>query len=533
MKIVSIICFACIAFCYSAQAQFSSRAFDVIHYDFSLSLSDTSNLISGESTVTVRFPDTPPSHILLDLVGASSPQTTGMRVRQTRINHQTVPFTHIDNRLSIPTNEQFSPEDTISITIQYDGTPADGLAIGYNRYNQRTFFGDNWPDRAQHWLPVVDHPSDKASCTFSISAPAHYRVVSNGTLQEESPKPNGYTLTRWHQPQPIATKVMVVGVAPLAYKHTGLVKGIPVSSWVFPENKEKAFLDLDIAPDVLRFFTDRLGTYPYDKLTHIQSKTRWGGMENASAIFYTEGAFTGLQNMERIIAHETAHQWFGNSTTEADWPHIWLSEGFATYLTHLYIEHTHGRAVMENDMAKDKQKILAFINRHPESAIVEHNIENINFLINANSYEKAGWVLHMLRHETGDAHFWNILKTYLEKYRHNNAETKDFVTIVNRITGNKYDWFFDQWLYRPGIPTVSYTWTYEKNKITIQFEQQGTPFLLPIDIQLKYASGEKRKLKTGIAENKETIVIKSKEKPTAILLDPDHWLLARLQPSNP
>jgi aminopeptidase N len=256
-------------------------------------------------------------------------------------------------------------------------------------------------------------------------------------------------------------------------------------------------------------------------------------MENASAIFYTEGAFTGLQNMERIIAHETAHQWFGNSTTEADWPHIWLSEGFATYLTHLYIEHTHGRAVMENDMAKDKQKILAFINSHPESAIVEHDIENINFLINANSYEKAGWVLHMLRHETGDAHFWNILKTYLGKYRHNNAETKDFVTIVNRITGNKYDWFFDQWLYRPGIPTVSYTWTYEKNKITIQFEQQGTPFLLPIDIQLEYASGEKRKLKTGIAENKETIVIKSKEKPTAILLDPDHWLLARLQPANP
>ncbi|CAN0599112.1 unnamed protein product, partial [Laminaria digitata] len=162
----------------------------------------------------------------------------------------------------------------------------------------------------------------------------------------------------------------------------------------------------------------------YEKLANVQSKTRYGGMENASNIFYSETSITGTGSNEGLVAHEIAHQWFGNSATEADWQHIWLSEGFATYFTQLYMEHTYGRERFVNGMNKARMSVLGFYDRMPNIPLVNPEITDPNQHLNANSYQKGAWVLHMLRHKVGDNAFWKGIQTYYTNYRNKNATSE-------------------------------------------------------------------------------------------------------------
>jgi aminopeptidase N len=155
---------------------------------------------------------------------------------------------------------------------------------------------------------------------------------------------------------------MVIGAARFAVRQTGVVNGFEVTSWVYPQNREEGFDSYKYAPKILDFFHTHIGPYSYKKLANVQSKTRYGGMENASNIFYFENSVaTGAEaagnasKIEPLVAHEIAHQWFGNSASETDWHHVWLSEGFATYLTHLYFEFTYGRDRMTKDLRDDRK----------------------------------------------------------------------------------------------------------------------------------------------------------------------------------
>jgi len=233
-----------------------------------------------------------------------------------------VKFTHSGDRLTVTLGSPPSSEEQRTYSISYQGTPADGLIIGTNRWGERTFFGDNWPDRARHWLPTVDHVSDKATVEWVVTAPEDYEVVGTGTLVERSDLPDGTELTHWASDVPIPPKVMVMGAARFAIRTTGYVDGIPIQAWVYPRDREAGFLDFAQAEKAVRFFHERVGPFPYEKLANIQSQTRYGGMENAGNIFYSEGAVRGDLSNEGLIVHEVAHQWFGDSVTELDWNHI-------------------------------------------------------------------------------------------------------------------------------------------------------------------------------------------------------------------
>src|SRR6266700_2106852 len=179
---------------------------------------------------------------------------------------------------------------------------------------------------------------------------------------------------------------MVIGAAGFAVQYSGTINGTPVYSWVYPENKEKGFYDYAQAVDILPFYIKHVGPYAYEKLANVQSKTIFGGMENAGAIFYSENTVTGTRVSESLLAHEIAHQWFGDMATETDWSHLWLSEGFATYMTILYFEKKY------------------------EKPVVDSSVTNYMELLNANSYQKGGWILHMLRMEAGDSAFWKGIR---------------------------------------------------------------------------------------------------------------------------
>ncbi|MEZ4907851.1 MAG: M1 family aminopeptidase [Saprospiraceae bacterium] len=392
-----------------------------------------------------------------------------------------VDFEQIGNKLWI--REASSKGDTSEYVIKYSGIPYDGLIISKNKFGHRCFFGDNWPDRAQNWLSCIDHPSDKALVEFEIEAPSHYTVVASGKLIEEKAISDNNNYFHFKTDVALPTKVMVIAVADFIGKNYGEVDGIPVSSLIFSGNSDAGLSDYESSVEALRFYIDKIGEYPYQKLVNIQSKTRYGGMENAGNIFYFENSVTGMKQVEDLIAHEVAHQWFGNSVTELDWHHIWLSEGFATYLADLYIENKYGDNVFKRRMESEREKVINynFVNPNP---IIDTTITDWNELLNPNSYEKAAWLLHMLRNKIGDDDFYKSLEKYYLTYQNGNALTKDFVNIVNGVTGKDMRSFFAQWLYRKSYPELDIKWKYDADNVLIEVNQKNKPFTIDLPMSL-------------------------------------------------
>jgi aminopeptidase N len=466
-----------------------STSADIIHYDFSISISDSSNIIYGHASITVNFIGTV-SSIGFDLKNRASDEK-GMTVQYLAFDKGSVKWVHKNNRIDITFDDSIKAGSQGVFTIDYSGVPADGLIISENKYGKRTFFADNWPDRARNWLPCVDHPYDKATVDFNITSPDHYQVVGSGYLIEESCMPNHTKLTHWKEDVPLATKVMAIGVAPFAARLEGNVNGVPVWSWVFSENRKEGFYDYSVGVKPLAFFSRLIGPYPYEKLANVQSRTIFGGLENAGCIFYAENSVTGQGNAENLMAHEIAHQWFGNSVTENDWHHIWLSEGFATYLTAVYQEKTYGKEKSDETMKSARDRVIGFSLRSSKP-VVDTTITDLMKLLNPNSYQKGAWVLHMLRHEIGDDLFWKGMRLYYEDFKNKNTLTSDFQNVMEVVSNKNLEYFFKQWLFVAGEPDLKITTGPEERKeyteVTIEQTQENL-FRFDIELQIRDSNG--------------------------------------------
>jgi aminopeptidase N len=503
---------------------------DIIHYDFSVSISDTNNVIYGHTEVIVNFTGTV-SILGFDLKNKGTNER-GMTVKNITFSRGPVRWVHTGNRIIITLDESVEPGSQGIFSIDYSGIPADGLIISDNKYGKRTFFADNWPDRARNWLPCVDHPYDKATVDFIVTAPDHYEVVGSGYLVEESCMPEHTKLTHWKEDVPLATKVMAIGVAPFATHLEGTVNGTPVWSWVFAENRKEGFNDYSVALKPLAFYSQLIGPYPYEKLANVQSKTIFGGLENAGCIFYSENSVTGHGKAENLMAHEIAHQWFGNSVTENDWHHIWLSEGFATYLTAVYQEKTYGKEKLDETMKSARDRVIGFSLRSLRP-VVDTTVTDLMRLLNANSYQKGAWVLHMLRHELGDELFWNGMRLYYETYKNSNALTIDFQMVMEKVSNMDLGKFFNQWLFVGGQPDIKISTSPSERKgqtyITIE-QTQDYLFNFEIDLQVKDTKGSQIiKIPVTDRMTRKTLRVETIKE---IIPDPNVNLLFRIIPDQ-
>ena len=456
---------------------------DVLHYEFYIDLNDTTLTVEALAKVKLRFKKKS-NEFYLDLV--SLKKGKGNKVLDVQGGGGGIKYRHENDKLYF-SGGNWNKGDTVQFEIKYRCTPADGLIISKNKYGKRTFFGDNWPDRAHNWLPVIDHPSDKASVDWYVKAPLHYEVVANGRFAGKTggEKENLYHFSTGDVP--LATKVMVTGVADFDIWNYDKVDCIDVYAMTFHPTPAGGQYDYLPAVEVMRYYIDSIGEYSYFKLANVQSKTRYGGMENAGNIFYYEASVNGRHKVEPLVAHEIAHQWFGNSVTEKDWHHIWLSEGFATYLTDMYLEQKYGYEKMKERMKMEREKVIRY-NSVVSRPVIDTTVTDWNRLLNPNSYEKGAWVLHMLRRKTGDAIFYKILRTYYQRYKNGNALTKDFRAVAEEVSGMDLKEFFHQWLYKPGIPDLDIKWYNEGTKIYFTVKQKGDifKFTLPVAVFDRY-----------------------------------------------
>jgi aminopeptidase N len=499
---------------------------DAIHYVFRLTLSDASNEIVGESTVTLRFTAPDVREVALDLVSPTG--TGGMTVSSVKSGNTEMTFTHDGDRLRIPLPGTPAQGEERSFTTTYRGVPAAGLRLIKNIHGEWTAFSENWPDRARNWLPMIDHPSDKATGEFIVTAPAHYQVVANGLLVEELDVPGGARRTHWRQSVPISSWLYAVGVARFSARHYAVSKGISQQTWVFPQDRDRGQAIFEqTGRRAFELFSEQIGPYSYEKLAHVQAAGLGGGTEHATVIFYGE---KGVASGRAPVVHEVAHQWWGNAVTEKDWDDVWLSEGFATYFTLLYTEHVEGRDAFIAGLKRSRSTVLDLEKKLPDTPVIHRNLSDMRRVLNQLVYQKGGWTLHALRGLIGTEAFWNGIREYYRRYQNGNASTDDFRSVMEQAAGRELGWFFAQWLRRGGVPRLAGTWAYDaaSRQILVELSQKqaGEPFRLPIEIGLVLPGTTSMRIaRIELTGASGRFTIASDVAPSDVVLDPNTWVL--------
>ncbi|MBX7186207.1 MAG: M1 family metallopeptidase [Vicinamibacteria bacterium] len=508
---------------------------DILHYAFHLTLSDETDSIEGEAKITLRVAKDGVNTLTLDLVQPKAEaQNRGMTVSAVTEAGKAVTFEHANDRLTLRLDPAGRAGETRTFAVRYHGIPATGLLIAPNKHGERTFFSDNWPIKARQWLPTLDHPYDKATTEMFVTAPAHYQVVSNGLRVEEIDLDGDRRLTHWRNSVPIATWLNVLGAARFAVDHRAVWRGLPIETWVYRQDRDNGFaVFANPTPAVLDFLSDKVGPYSFERLANVQANGVRGGMESATSIFYGDDSVNDPSSTRwrNVIIHETAHQWFGNAVTENDWDHVWLSEGFATYFTHLFVEHAYGRDEFIAGLRADRDAIREFDAKNPNYRIIHDNLADMSqVLSSAGTYKKGGWTLHMLRGLIGDAAFWSGIREYYKEYRDGNAATVDFRRVMEEASGKDLGWFFDQWLTRGGFLKVRAQWSYDEAakvvRIDVEQLQPGAPLRMPIEVGLEVA-GEvvSRTAKIEVRNRKDSLSIPLDRAPRGLTLDPRTFVL--------
>jgi aminopeptidase N len=506
---------------------------DVEHYRFALTLSDSSDSIEGVATARMRLLAAGMRTVALDLADATpAREGRGMHVSAVLAAGKSLAFAHAADRLTITLDRPSAAGQVVEFEVHYAGIPAGGLLIKPTRYGDRTFFSDDWPDKARNWLPTIDHIADKATMEMDVTAPAHYQVVSNGLRIEETDLPGALRRTVWRESVPISPWLYVLGVARFAVQHVGDYRGIPLETWVFAKDRDAGFHDFAVpVKDVMAFYSEWIGPYSYEKLANIQSNSVNGGMEAASAILYSAGSVTGTRSVRwrTVVIHEIAHQWFGDAVTESDWNDVWLSEGFATYFTLLFVEHAYGRDEFAAGLTASRKTVVDFTAKNPAYRVVHEHLTDMAQVTSAMTYQKGSWVLHMLRQRMGDDRFWMGIRDYYARYRDGNASTANFREAMERASGEDLTAYFDQWLYRGGIPVIEGNWRWDSAARQVRIElrqaQSGAAFQFPLDVGIQVPGAEQRIERVMVTGTTAVFTVAADQAPTSVTLDPNVRLL--------
>jgi aminopeptidase N len=332
---------------------------------------------------------------------------------------------------------------------------------------------------------------------------------------------------------------MVIGAGKFTVSHhRSLVHevDIPIQVWTYAEDSAYAdSVPFRRATEIVETMERLVGPFPYEKLAHVESSTRYGGMENASAIFYAEQPYVDRTMREGVVRHETAHQWFGDAVTAREWPHLWLSEGFASYFDLVIGAALDGDSVLTDGMRRNAESYFAsgVVDRPVVDTAERDPIE----LLNANSYQKGAWVLHMLRGLVGDSAFFRGIREYYRVYRDSTAVSEEFQRVMQQTAGRKLDWFFRQWLWQPGYPRLTVQWRYEPadrrvrlDLAQVQPDAWGGYRLPRLEVEAVTAGARRVRRVYSMDARTSIAYLELDEAPADVRVDPDGRLLLKTTP---
>lgn len=428
---------------------FGNSGYDVQQYTLDLTVN---NIKTGDldGVATIEAEATQPlSSFNLDFIGFAIEAIT--------VNGEPATFDRDGQELTITPAQPLAAGEAFVVQITYSGAPkdtssmaAEGL-IGWIAYRDGIFVLSE-PDGAATFFPVNDHPLDKAVYILRITVPKPYVVAANGVLEETIERGNMTTFV-WKERDLMASYLVTVNIAEFDLEAEQSPKGIPIRNY-YPADLDEAYREpFARQAEMLDFFSGSFGPYPFEVYGSvvINSKELKTALEAQTLSVFGVGALDlrDMENTEQLVAHELAHQWFGDSVSVADWSDIWLNEGFATYAEGLWVEHIEGGGALDK-WVKDT---YACVEELGDKAVPPGS-PAADDLFNVSIYCRGGLALHALRLEVGDKVFFEILRTYYNRYQRGNARTKDFIAVAEEVSGEDLSAFFDAWLYAPAMPAI-------------------------------------------------------------------------------
>ncbi|HKW45355.1 MAG TPA: M1 family aminopeptidase, partial [Candidatus Eremiobacteraceae bacterium] len=389
---------------------------------------------------------------------------------------------------------------------------------------------------AHYWFPCIDYPNAKATTEVTATVPSDFFVLSNGELVKTSADKKARTKTfHWKMDIPHVT-YLVSCVAGKFSGKTSSVGNVPVSYYVHPGREADGERSFGKTPKMLRFFGDKLRfPYPYVKYAQIAvTDFIFGGMENTTATTQTENTLHDARahldfSSDGLVAHELAHQWFGDLLTCKDWSHAWLNEGFATYFEALFREFDRGKDEFDYYRLDLQTRYRQEDSEHYRRAIVTNVFDEPVEIFDRHLYEKGACVLHMIRTQLGDDLFWETLHNYVDSNQRRNVETVDLARAIEKTSGRNFAAFFDQWVFKAGHPEfkVRFAWDAARSQALITVSQtqkvdESTPlFSTPITIEFGTGKGKIERFDVTCDAHEQTFCFALKAKPHTFVFDPD------------
>ncbi|MHB8521792.1 MAG: M1 family aminopeptidase [Limisphaerales bacterium] len=438
----------------------------------------------------------------------------------------------------IPTGQE------AKVTIQSYAEPALGLyfrtpEMGY-RPGDTHFFTQGEAIEARHWFPCYDEPNMKFTSEVTCRVPEGMTVLSNGRLvSEEKDAAGGLRVVHWSQDKPHPTYLISL-VAGYFKKVEDKHRDVPLAFYTPASEINEAPSSFRDTRDVMAFFEQEIGVnYPWAKYYQVcVNDFVAGGMENTSITTLTDytlftAATENIHDSQGLVAHEMAHQWFGDLVTCKDWSHIWLNEGFATFYAHLYDGHKNGHDAMLYGFYHDAKNILG--QGEDTKPIVYRKYDAPMDQFSYLAYPKGSWVLRMLRAQLGDDLYRRCIKTYLERHQYDNVVTEDLNQVIEQLSGRSFDQFFDQWVFHGHEPELeaSYGWDERTKlaKVTIKQNQKISEdvllFKFPLTIRFKTRAGTVDRQIT-VKEKAEDFYLSLDGAPEIVRIDPEYALLAKI-----
>ena len=494
----------------------ASEELDVLHYGLELKIAPAITHLRAKATITSRLDRNISESLSFDF--------SGLVADSAFIDGEKVSFLQTTGQISLIPGRILHSGDSVRAEIYYQGTPQRGLYFRQNSRGETVVYSHNEPFDARYWFPCKDDPADKALLDIYISLPENYVALSNGSLiTEKHMLENSEKMSYWQENYPIATYLISLAAAP--YKIITEIyqwqnERFPLQYYVYDGDQQRAGNALEWTAQMMDFFNLYIGSYPFYAEKYAMSAVplrEAAAMENQTATTMRDNEIDN----EGIIAHELAHQWWGDALTPRTFSHIWLNEGFASYFDALFTEHKYGTAAFLQQM----NLYRTYINQDGslEYPILDPPPE---FLFGRAVYFKGAWVLHMLRDQLGDTVFNQVIRAYFSQFNYSNVTTDDLILISELVSGQSLQVFFDQWLNYGGMPILDAQFAEANDQLNLTITQRQAEPLYRLDLEILISRGEIDTLcVVGIEDRTASLTIPFQGTPEKIVIDPQNRIL--------
>ncbi len=514
------------------------RLYDVIHYLLDIAINEKTKTCGGSVTISLR-----PLRPGLNVIHLDAAE---MKILDIVLNKQSLAFTHSHDSLLVTLDKFYALNDTLQIKITYNvQSPRKGLYFvkpdsGYP-LKQLQVWSQGEPEDNRYWFPCYDYPNDKSTSEMYVTVNDPKLAVSNGLLIDTKRDAKKGTVTyHWRENKPHVSYCISVAVGDYVEIKDSWGT-VPIRHYVYKHQVNDATRSFEKTPKMLEYFSTIMQyPYPWEKYGHVVVQDfMFSGQENVSLSTLTDVTIHDSRahldvNSDGLVAHELAHQWWGDLVSFRDWSHAWLSEGFATYFDFLFQGYDKGNDELDRLIAESQTGITAADVGNRRRPTVFDRYKNPSELFDNRIYGKGACVLHMLRYVLGDELFWNSIRHYIRTYAYKNVTTEDFKIAIEEVTGQNLHWFFDQWVYRAGYPEFNVTTSWDQLSRSVRVHVRQTQkadsltgvFKTPADIEV-WVHGNPETYRVMIEDADEEFSFPAYQQPQLVIFDKGNHLLKK------